>query len=198
MLIGFASEAASSNKQADDSHILQELGCDRILSSAQGVFIVDDVMQYLRPGDVLAVVNLSRLGRDLNSVLRMLEQIHLADVRIHVTSPAIVPGTTLGDGFGKACCILAEFSRLHSQGDSAARARPPGRPVALLPEAQARAERMFKGGRMSATEIARVLGVSPATVYRYFPRRREAMKVETKSKTSHKPRENPKLSPPKN
>jgi DNA invertase Pin-like site-specific DNA recombinase len=193
MLIGFASEAASSNKQADDSEILQEIGCERILSAAEGVFVVEDALQYLRPGDVLAVVELSRLGSDLDRVIRVLEQIHLAEVRIRVTSPAIVPGTTLGDSFSSVCCVLAEFSRSHSQRHSG-RPRTPGRPNALPPEAQVRAERMIKGGRLSVTEIARVLGVSAATVYRYFPRRREALKIETKHKASHKPRENPKPS----
>src|SRR4051812_44587684 len=165
MLIGFASEAASPNKQAADTEVLRALGCERIFSAAQGVFAVEDVMQYLRPGDVLAVVDLSRLGNDLDQVIRILERIHLADIGVHVVDSAIVPGTTLGDTFTKACCILAEFGRAYSQRNSVAlRARTPGRPIALMPEAQARAERMLKGGQMSVTEIARVLGVSSATL----------------------------------
>jgi DNA invertase Pin-like site-specific DNA recombinase len=198
MLIGFASEAASLNREATDLDILHGLGCERIFSAAQGVFAVEHVMQYLRPGDVLAVADLFRLGDNLEQVVRMLEQIHLAHVRVRVATPAIVPGTTLGDAFAETGCILAEFSRVHAQRNSVtSRARAPGRPIALPPEAQARAERMLKGGQMSVTEIARVLGVSSATLYRYFPRGHQTTKIATKTRSIRRSQENTKPSSPK-
>jgi hypothetical protein len=195
MLIGFAAEGHQPAKQQSDADILRDLDCDRIFSASEGVFVVDDVVQYLRPGDVLAVAELSRLGKDLAGVLFMVKRIHLAGVQIRVAAPAIVPGTALGDSFAEACCLLSEFHFLSVQRDSIApRGRGQGRPIALMPEAQARAQHMLKGGRMSVNEIARVLGVSPATVYRYFPRGRQVLKIATKATTGPRSRANPKAS----
>src|SRR3954451_1070019 len=106
MLIGFAAEGPQPLKQDSDADILRDLNCDRIFSASEGVFVVDDVVQYLRPGDVLAVAELTRLGKDLATLLFTVKRIHLAGVQIRVATPAIVPGTALGDSFVEACCVL--------------------------------------------------------------------------------------------
>ena len=61
MLIGFVVDdtGAASDRDAD---ALGKLGCERILSPTQGVFAVDDVIPYLRKGDVLAVARLAGIA----------------------------------------------------------------------------------------------------------------------------------------
>jgi AcrR family transcriptional regulator len=49
-----------------------------------------------------------------------------------------------------------------------------GRPSVMTPGRQAAVERLLAAGEMSPTEIARALGVSRATVYRYLTAREEA------------------------
>ena len=177
MLIGFA---MAMSEGRPDAEILRGVGCERIFSVDEGVFAIEDIIQYLRPGDVLAIADLSRLGGDLDRLIQLLERLHHAGVRVLVAGTDIVPDTSLGESFTKACCILAEFSR--SQHDSTARPiRGRGRPVALPPELRVRAERMLKDGS-SVAEIARVFKVSSATLYRYFPGASRALKIQAKGR----------------
>jgi DNA invertase Pin-like site-specific DNA recombinase len=192
MLIGFASEAIALGHKASDPDVLRELGCERVFSAAQNVYLAEDMLDYLRPGDVLAVTSLSRLGSDLEHVVALLERLHLAGVGILVTGTDIVPGKTLGDAFAKVGAMLAEFARSSKQqATGKQRTRSRGRPIALPPEAQMRARLLLKDGTKSVAEVARVLRVSPATLYRYFPRGSRSAGLETKRKTSHATGERP-------
>ena len=179
MLIGFEPEAVTSKNNASSIDALRELGCERIYTAADGVFALDDIIPFLRPGDKLFVADLSRLGTDLDRLIDVVERLHLAGVKLFVAGTEIVPDSKLGDTFGNACSILAQFSRRRRQQDSARRQiKPRGRPLALPPETKARAERMLKVGNMSVVEIAHALDVSPATIYRHFPRTSRAAKYD--------------------
>jgi DNA invertase Pin-like site-specific DNA recombinase len=191
VLIGFASDAPALNGEMADAELLRELGCERVLSAAQGVFITEDIIDYLRPGDVLVVADLARLESDLAKLIYLVERLHKAGVGLQVARTEIAPGTAAGDSFPKLCAILAEFCRTSppQSPDRATRSiRARGRPAALPPEAQKRAERLLKSGRTSVNEIARVLNVSPATVYRYFPRGGRAEKLPRTGKSTRPPR----------
>jgi DNA invertase Pin-like site-specific DNA recombinase len=158
-----------------DAELLRELGCERIFSEAQGIFTIEDILDYLRPGDVLVVADLARLQDDLAKLIYLVERLHKAGVGLQVAHTEIAPGTAVGESFAKLCVMLAEFCRASSP-QTLDRETPPirkrGRPVALSPAAQKQAERLLKSGNTNVNEIARALNVSPATVYRYFPRGR--------------------------
>jgi hypothetical protein len=62
MLIGFEPETVASKNDASNIDALRELGCERIYTAAEDVFVLDDIIHFLRPGDKLFVADLSRLG----------------------------------------------------------------------------------------------------------------------------------------
>ncbi|MEV1171487.1 TetR family transcriptional regulator [Nonomuraea sp. NPDC049784] len=65
--------------------------------------------------------------------------------------------------------VLAGVERLLEERPEPQKARRRGRPGAMTPEAVERARRMHASGEHTAAEIARVLGVSRATLYRHLP-----------------------------
>ena len=129
-------------------------------------------LDYLRAGDTLVVWRLDRLGRGLKHLIELVEQLQERTIglrslteQIDTTSPA---GRLQFHLFG----ALAEFEReiireRTRAGLAAARARgrTGGRPVTLTPEKVAAAEAMRAAGQ-PIVQIARVLGVHRATLYR--------------------------------
>jgi len=112
-------------------------------------------MDYARTGDIIVVWRLDRLGRSLR---------HLVDT---------VSGTSTGRLVFHLFAALAEFERdlivdRTQAGLAAARARGkvPGRKPKLSPDQVAVAQRLHADGHHNVSEIAKVLGVSRATVYR--------------------------------
>lgn len=179
-------EVGQESGKAPDERILRDFGCERVFSAAQGVFVAEDVVQYLRPGDVLAVADLSRLGADIAQFIQLVEQLHSAGVRVCVVGTEVGPDTALGATFAQSCAILAKFARAQStQGSAQGRKRSRGRPAALSPASKTRAQMLLRSGQASVAQVARILKVSSTTLYRHFPRTRKAIKTSAKSKAEH-------------
>jgi DNA invertase Pin-like site-specific DNA recombinase len=173
VLIGFAPDDPAGNASGSDAELLHQFGCERILSAAQGVLITEDVIDYIRPGDSLVGAAVARLEASLARLIHLVVRLDKAGVALQVANSEIARGTALGDSFAKICGILAAYIQTKAQQMSARQTpqqRSRGCPIALSPEAQKRAARLLNNGRTSVYEIARILEVSPATVYRYFPR----------------------------
>ena len=182
MRIGFYADSAAVGERPE-VELLEEVGCGRIFGP--GDRLSEDVIEFLRPGDTIVVTHLSRLAKSLESLIVLIERLQTMGVSVHAIQNQIVPGTPVGDAFGQACSILAEFQRSTKTESRDKRGRK-GRPIVLNPEDQVRAERLLK--RASVLEVARLLKVSPATIYRYFPRRRSGAGGHTEADKSSKSR----------
>ena len=166
VLVGFYADAVSADGRRE-LELLEEAGCGRVFGPA--ALLPEDVIEYLRPGDTLLVVTLFRLATSLPGLILLFERLQEAGVGVHAIDNRVVPGTTIGDAFGQVCSILAGLHRAATSGAAKEKRGRRGRPIMLTPEDQARAERLLK--RASVIEVARLLKVSPATIYRHFPRR---------------------------
>jgi DNA invertase Pin-like site-specific DNA recombinase len=167
MRIGF--DGRPLNGESDFS-LLQEVNCDRIYIRTKEVFVFEEIVDYLRPGDTVVVANLSRVGTSLSRVVSALEKVHEAGAKLEVANTDIASGTPLGDAFAAVCAILAQDLGALPDDAASFKRNTRGRPAALSPETKIRAERLLKTGSMTVAEIASVLSVSPATIYRHFPR----------------------------
>jgi DNA invertase Pin-like site-specific DNA recombinase len=165
MLIGFA----PSRRHLEDSDTLRELRCERILTFAEGFFEFEDVIGYLRSGDTLAVVSLLRLSDDIQEVVHIVHTLQTSQISLYVAGTDINPERSLGKMFIDSCALLAQFFPVES-GAARSHARGRGRPPAFSSESQAKVKKLLKSGHHSITEVAALLNVSPATIYRYFPR----------------------------
>ena len=132
---------------------------------------------YLRAGDTLAVWKLDRLGRSVKEVLTIAEDLHERGIGLRILTGKL-SGTYQPTGEGKffftMMAAFAELERdiIHERtmaGLVAARAqgRRGGRPTVMDADTLAAARARRARGE-SPTQIARALGVSRATAYRYL------------------------------
>jgi DNA invertase Pin-like site-specific DNA recombinase len=131
---------------------------------------------YLRPGDVLTVVSLDRLGRsleDLIGIVGRLKRQGIGFTSLHEKLDTTTPGGML---VLRVFAALAEFVRTiivanTHEGLAAARARGQrlGRPPAMTPEKVAYARQLLAEPDRSIAAIARLLGVSRSTLYKALP-----------------------------
>lgn len=174
---GGRSEAQLEPGEAGAVAALQALGCEKVFTDSDSARRGERVnfraaLDFLRPGDVLVVPALRHLGSDVESIVLVVERLRRAGVSVRI-GDIIVPETPAGEGFAIAC---REFARLveppaQAEGPSPGPVRRRGRPQALSAKDLAKARRLLAESTMTVSDVARALGVSPATVYRYFPRR---------------------------
>ena len=136
---------------------------------------LDKALEYVREGDVLVVWKLDRLGRSTKNVLETIDQLKAKGVGFR----SITEGLDTTGPMGQAMLtVLAAFNQLERDviiertraGLAAARAqgRVGGRPKVLDVKKTNTARTLYESGSHTVAEIADMLGVGTATVYRYL------------------------------
>ncbi|WP_051790757.1 recombinase family protein [Streptomyces sp. NRRL S-1022] len=133
-------------------------------------------LDYLRPGDTLVVPSLDRLGRSIQDLIAIVSGLRKRGIgfqSLHESLDTTTPGGRL---VFHVFAALAEFIReLIVQGTheglAAARARGEriGRPPAMTEEQVRHARALLTDPENSITSIAKLLGVSRTTIYKYVP-----------------------------
>ncbi|GAC48253.1 recombinase family protein [Gordonia aichiensis] len=187
MLLGYARASAMAPPLEAQVDSLAALGVERrrIYTdvAAAGSVVAqrpgfDALLDYARPGDLLIVVSMDRLGRSLDEVMSTVRTLTDHDVGIH----AVREGLSTHDDAGSTLVgVLASLAVVNEEaGASTPRARAPGdrhrtghlgRPRALTDEQVELARRLRDNGD-SVPTIAAVLGVSRATLYRTLAEKR--------------------------
>jgi DNA invertase Pin-like site-specific DNA recombinase len=133
-------------------------------------------LDYLRPGDILVVSSLDRLGRSLQDLISIVAGLRKQGVGLRSLKESIDTTTPGGRLVFHVFAALAEFVReLIVEGtreglDSArARGQRLGRPPAMTPEQVAHARALLAQPDASVASIARLLRVSRSTIYKYVP-----------------------------
>lgn len=133
-------------------------------------------LDYLREGDTLVVHDLARLGRSLADLLALVAGLRRRGIgftSLHENLDTTTPGGRL---VFHVFAALAEFIRElivegTREGLDAARANGVrlGRPPAMTPEQVRHARDLLSRPENSIASIARLLGVSRSTIYKYVP-----------------------------
>ncbi|MBF6548831.1 recombinase family protein [Nocardia brasiliensis] len=133
-------------------------------------------MDYLRPGDTLVVPSLDRLGRSLQDLIVIVAGLRKRRIGFRSLHEALDTTTPGGRLVFHVFAALAEFIRElivdgTNEGLAAARARGQrlGRPPAMNAEQIRQARAMLTRPDESVSSIARLLGVSRSTLYKYVP-----------------------------
>jgi len=137
-------------------------------------------LDHLREGDVLMVWKLDRLGRNTQNVLAVLDELSSREIGFR----SITEGLHTEGPMGKAMLtIMAAFAQLERDtmiertraglAAAAANGRKGGRPR-KVDDADAAKARSLRDKGIAASDIAKMLGVSRATVYRYLTEDRAA------------------------
>jgi len=178
MTFGYARVSTTQQDEALQHDALEKAGVDRIfIDKASGATesrpALDELLGQLRPGDTVVVWRLDRLGRSLRHLIDVVGDLEQRGVGLRSLTESIDTSTPGGKLIFHVFGALAEFERdlireRTQAGLAAARARGRvgGRPTVWTPEKLEAARAMHADREHDVATIARVLGVSRASVYR--------------------------------
>jgi DNA invertase Pin-like site-specific DNA recombinase len=179
-IMGYARVSTVDQNPQLQLDALHEAGAIRIFTD-QGVSgstacrpQLEACMDHLRKGDVLTVWKLDRLGRNTQHVLAVVDQLTSRGIGFR----SLTEGLHTDGPMGKAMLtIMAAFAQLERDTmiertragllAAAANGRKGGRPR-KVDDAEAAKARQLREKGIAATDIAKMLGVSRATAYRYL------------------------------
>jgi DNA invertase Pin-like site-specific DNA recombinase len=180
-LVGYGRVSTREQNLDRQEIALKEAGCIRVftdkLSGANTARPeLAACLDYLRPGDTLVVLSLDRLGRSLQDLITIVADLRRRGVGFRSLHEALDTTTPGGRLVFHVFAALAEFIRElivegTREGLAAARARGQrlGRPHSMDAEMVARARRLLTQPEETVSSIAKLLGVSRATLYRHVP-----------------------------
>ena len=178
MTFGYARISTTQQDEALQLDALTQAGCTRIYTdtasgAAQSRPALDELLEHLRPGDTIVVWRLDRLGRSLRHLVELVAMLEEQHVGLRSLTESIDTTTPGGKLIFHVFAALAEFERELIRertyaGLAAARARGRvgGRPSVWTDEKRTLALSMYESQEHDVSTIARILGVSRASVYR--------------------------------
>lgn len=183
MKVGYARVSTTDQNLDLQIDALEKEGCEKIYQEKISGAKMDrpefnKMGETLRKGDVVVVYKLDRLGRSLRHLVETIADFQEKGVGFKSINDPIDTTTSQGRLIFNIFASLAEFERdlireRTQAGLTSARARGRlgGRPKGLSEEAQQTArvcESLYREGELSVNAIARQLGISKATLYKYL------------------------------
>lgn len=174
-LYGYARVSTTDQDLSIQQDALRAAGCDVIRAekasgtSRQGRVELDTLLSFLRPGDTLVVTRVDRLARSIGDLQDIVRDLRARGVSLKATEQPIDTSTAAGKAFLDMLGVFAEFEtnlRRERQMEGIAKAKAQGvykgRPATI----DAEAVRRMRAEGHSPTQIATVLGIGRASVYR--------------------------------
>lgn len=178
-LFGYA--RVSTREQDLDIQIstLRAAGCQTVrsekksASNRNGRTELQILLDFLREGDTLVVTRIDRLARSMKDLQDIVHELKGRGVALKATEQPIDTGTAAGKAFLDMLGVFAEFEtnlrrERQAEGIEAAKARGvyKGGKARIDPEAV----RNLAAQGVRPAHIARELGISRGTVYRFLPK----------------------------
>ena len=179
--IGYARISTGDQKAHMQIDALQHAGCERIFEEVAPGSKKDRpelvrALDYLRDGDILVVWRLDRLARSLKQLIETVELLEGSGVGLLSLTENLDTGTPGGKLVFHVFGALAEFERALIRErtfvgleSARRRGRKGGRPLKFTAEKQRQARKLLKSPDMDVKDVARVVGVSVATIYNHIP-----------------------------
>jgi DNA invertase Pin-like site-specific DNA recombinase len=178
MLIGYARVSTQDQNLELQREALSKAGCKKVFEDKVSGTRADrpglaKTLEMLREGDTL-VVWLDRLGRSVKQLVDLVGDLHKHGVQFRSLTDSIDTGTPSGRFFFHVMASLAEMERELTvertrAGLEVAKSRPQRRPQAEDDRQQDRVGQEAAGQRVPPKDVAKNLGVSIPTLYRWVP-----------------------------
>ncbi|GAB2444179.1 recombinase family protein [Streptomyces incanus] len=179
--IGYARVSTGGQKLDRQIDALTAAGCRRIFADKKSG--KDDLRAelkachaFLQPGDTLVVPALDRYGRALKDLVNMVGELRSREIGFTSLHERLDTTTAGGRLIFHVFAALAEFIRelivsgtREGLASARARGRVGGRPTVVNPDIIRAARDMLPNPEHSITSIAKLLGVSPGTLYNHIP-----------------------------
>jgi DNA invertase Pin-like site-specific DNA recombinase len=181
MLIGYARVSTSDQSLEPQLQALAAAGVaptqihtDVASGARTERWALDRALSHLREGDTLVVWNLDRLGRSLEHLIAVMQDLEQRGVGFRSLTQGIDTSTPAGKLVFGIFGAIAEFERSlirerTKAGLAAARARgrKGGRKAALTPAKKRLLQQMAKDNSLSVTQICTEFNISESTYYRH-------------------------------
>lgn len=180
MLIGYARVSTQDQRLDLQIEALTKAGCRKVFEDKLGGTRaqrpgLDQAIGMLREGDTLVVWKLDRLGRSVKHLVDLVGQLHLQGVQLKSLTDAIDTASPSGRFFFHVMASLAEMERELTvertrAGLEVARqlGRRGGRKRQMTDSKIESARKLLANG-VPPRDVARNLGVSVPTLYRWVP-----------------------------
>jgi len=180
LLIGYARVSTEDQNLQLQLDALKKANCKRVftdkISGARNDRPgLDDALSHLRPGDTLVVWKLDRLGRTVKALVDLIVDLETDQVNFRSLTDGIDTTTSAGRFFFHVMASLAQMEReltleRTKAGLVAARnlGRIGGRKRVMTDSKITSARKLLAAGH-APKDVARDLGVSNATLYRWIP-----------------------------
>ncbi|MBY8977401.1 recombinase family protein [Rhodobacteraceae bacterium NNCM2] len=180
MKIGYARVSSDGQSVSAQVDALKGAGCERVYEEvASGAKnnrpVLKEVLDYLRPGDVLVAYKLDRVARSLPHLIEIMNHLNEAEIGFQSLTEEINTTSPGGRLLFHLMAAISEFERdlireRTSAGLKAARARGRigGRPKKMTPEKVDAAQQQLQSGK-AVKDVAEMFGVSVPTLYRWCP-----------------------------
>lgn len=181
MLVGYARVSTQDQDTSLQRVALEGTGCGRVFQETASGAQRDRpellaALEYMREGDTLVVWKLDRLARSLKQLIETVEGLERRGVGFRSVTENIDTTSPGGKLVFHIFAALAEFERglirertMAGLVSAKAQGRVGGRPKALSDKDKTAARALLADGGITVAEVAQRVGVSPATLYRYFP-----------------------------
>ena len=176
MLVGYARVSTSGQSLDVQEQALREAGCEKVFaekrsgSSTIGRSALEDALDFVRDGDALMVTRLDRLARSAVDLHSIVARLSAKKVEFRCLQQG---GMDTGSSTGKLLlgmlASIAEFEtdiRRERQREGIDRAKANGVYQGRKPSIDVTRVRLMRDEGIGATEIARLMGVGRASVYR--------------------------------
>jgi DNA invertase Pin-like site-specific DNA recombinase len=179
-LIGYARVSTIDQNVELQRDALKEAGCRRVFEeTASGATRARpqlvEALDFLRPGDTLVAWKLDRLARSVQQLIQIIEQLHKRGCGFRSLTEAIDTTTAGGRLIFHIFGALAEFERgvirertLAGLEAARTRGRKGGRPKLMNDESLIVAQALLRDGVLTVKDVAKQVGVSEPTLYKYL------------------------------
>lgn len=176
-LIGYARCSTADQSLDLQLDALKEAGCTKLFSEkASGKNTerpeLEKALEYMREGDTLVIYKFDRLSRSTKDMLAIADKLKERGINLKSLNDDIDTSSAYGQFFFTICAAFSQLERemivsRTNAGLAAAKARGRvgGRKELVTKEKAITAKKMLDEG-MSAAEVAKVIGLSKATMYR--------------------------------
>jgi DNA invertase Pin-like site-specific DNA recombinase len=175
MIYGYARVSTSAQDLTIQKEALSAAGGDTIRcekvsgASVQGRDELNTLLEFVREGDELVVSRVDRLARSVRDLQNIVHMLTEKGVVFRATEQPVDTSTAAGKCFLDMLSVFAEFEtnlRKERQMEGIAKAKERGVYQGRKATINVEEVRELKQSGMSATKIAREMGIGRASVYR--------------------------------
>ncbi len=176
--IGYARVSTTDQDCGIQIAALKAAGCEVVRSeqksgtTTKGRTELETVLSFLREGDELVVTRIDRLARSLSDLEGIVQSLAAKKATLRATEQPIDTSNAAGRAFLQMLGVFAEFEtalRRERQLEGVAKAKALGVYKGRKKSVDAEAVRSLLASGVGASQVAKQMGISRASVYRCLP-----------------------------